>query len=357
MSSPAAPFTVRSTADLIALVPVVIGFEPEESLTLLSFAANPPGRPFHARVDLPPVDGGCPDGRPDREALEQVVRSISEPVSRQRVTQAALLVHSARPRLAAETAGPMAEALAGPRSPRVRLLDSVRVHDGRWFRLPGPHVAWEPTPADGVPFDVALHPFRLHSVVSGRVLHASREALAATLEPDRAAVARVAAQSSRTPTAGVAEAEWARRTVAASAASGRPLDDGGAARLLTGMRDLRVRDAAWSTMTRADAPAHAELWRDLVRRSPDALLPAPGSLLAFAAWLAGEGALAWCALDRVRAVEPGYSLAGLVAGALEHACDPRVWSPGDLGMPDTPPEGAVGATGAVRPSPRGPECG
>jgi hypothetical protein len=48
-------------------------------------------------------------------------------------------------------------------------------------------------------------------------------------------------------------------------------------------------------------------------------------VLAFAAWLAGDGALAWCAVDRCQAVEPDHSLAGLVAQLLESATSPDDW--------------------------------
>jgi hypothetical protein len=74
-----------------------------------------------------------------------------------------------------------------------------------------------------------------------------------------------------------------------------------------------------------------ELWRDVVRRCPTELLAAPASLLAFAAWLAGDGALAWCALDRCALADPDYRMAGLVAHTLEQALPPSVWTP----LPDS----------------------
>ena len=42
---------VRSMSDLLSLVPVVLGFEPQESLVITAVAGFRPG--FHARVDLP----------------------------------------------------------------------------------------------------------------------------------------------------------------------------------------------------------------------------------------------------------------------------------------------------------------
>ena len=79
-------------------------------------------------------------------------------------------------------------------------------------------------------------------------------------------------------------------------------------------------------MHRTDARRHVTLWRDLVRRSPQDLVAAPASLLAFAAWLDGNGALAWCALDRVAAVDPAYPMAHFVGTLLEQAVPPSAWS-------------------------------
>jgi hypothetical protein len=85
-------------------------------------------------------------------------------------------------------------------------------------------------------------------------------------------------------------------------------------------------------MIRENADVHVDLWRDVVRRSPEDLVAAPAALLGFAAWLAGDGALAWCAVDRAQQAEPGYGLAGLLAQALAGGVPPSAWRP--LG-PDT----------------------
>ena len=89
---------------------------------------------------------------------------------------------------------------------------------------------------------------------------------------------------------------------------------------------------AWAQMDRENAEAHVDLWRDVVRRSPEDLLAPPAALLGFAAWLAGNGALAWCAVDRAHRAEPGYGLAGLLSQALAGGVPPSAWEP--LG-PDT----------------------
>ena len=46
---------------------------------------------------------------------------------------------------------------------------------------------------------------------------------------------------------------------------------------------------------------------------------------ALAAWLSGQGALAWCAIDRCRESDSDYGLAGLLAELLAHAVPPSAW--------------------------------
>ena len=88
-----------------------------------------------------------------------------------------------------------------------------------------------------------------------------------------------------------------------------------------------TRDVAWAEITRASSGHHVELWRGLVRRAPRDLLPGACSLLAFAAWQHGDGALAWCAIDRCLDVDPDYSMAHCVAQILTGAVPPSVWEP------------------------------
>ncbi len=201
--------------------------------------------------------------------------------------------------------------------PGSTVLEALRVDDGRWHPLHGP-----PTriPA-GVPYDVSSHPFVAAAVLDGRVLHGSREALAATLASrpeDVAAVERALPQPE-------ASGAWVARLVATHTEASTSPTDAEAARLLLAVADPRVRDAAWAGITRADARRHVELWSGLVRRCPDDLLPHAAGVLAFAAWLAGDGALAWCAVDRGREVDPDHSLVGLVADLLEGAVPPAEW--------------------------------
>jgi len=80
----------------------------------------------------------------------------------------------------------------------------------------------------------------------------------------------------------------------------------------------------WLDMNRGNAASHVALWTDITGRAPDEVRAAPASLLGFAGWLSGHGALAWCALDQVPKEQP-YGLAQLVATAVQCGLHPREW--------------------------------
>lgn len=51
------------------------------------------------------------------------------------------------------------------------------------------------------------------------------------------------------------------------------------------------------------------------------------ALLGFCAWLSGNGALGWCAVDRALEADPDQSLARLVGDVLTAAMPPWRWRP------------------------------
>ena len=86
-----------------------------------------------------------------------------------------------------------------------------------------------------------------------------------------------------------------------------------------------LRDEAWTWLDRADARRAVDVWTDAVRRLPQSHVAGPAAVLAFAAWLVGDGALAWCAVDRCREADPTHSLASLVSELLDSATSPHLW--------------------------------
>jgi hypothetical protein len=173
-----------------------------------------------------------------------------------------------------------------------------------------------------VPYDVGGHLFRAQAVLDGMVVLESRADLEATLRPDGDLVAeteRAVRRAAPSPPGEIADLVDVRLEAGRFATTEL-------ARVLLGLLETRGRDAAWAAMTREVAPAHVRLWTDAVQRAPTELVSAPAALLALSAWLAGQGALAWCAVDRCREVEPDNTLAAVVADALDHAVPPSRWA-------------------------------
>jgi hypothetical protein len=293
--------TARSAEDLLALVPVVLGFEPDDSIVMLTLDAH---QTFHARVDLPP----------DRRGVAEVVEVLLEPAVRHGARAVVLLLYTADDDLARAV---VRRVRRGPGGRVPALAEALRVDRGRWYPLLRRR---RDLGATGVPFDVSSHPFVVEAVVAGRVLHGSRAALAATLRPDPAAVAAIAA-ARVTP----GSAAWVARVIEEWVPRDDPPPDDVTARLLASIAVPRVRDVAWTSVPRAAARDHARFWEGLVRRAPDELVAHAAAVLALCAWVAGDGALAWCAVDRAREEDADHSLARLVADLLTAAVPPADW--------------------------------
>ena len=317
--SDAPAFRAKSPTDLLALVPSLLGFHPEDSVVLLT--VGDALTPFHARVDLPT----------DPVGLVTVVDHLAGVAGRSRASRVALVVYSDDAGLAEAVTYRLEDGLAG-----ADLVCAVRADGDRWWPVGAdPH---DP----GTAYDLDTHPWTAQAVVAGRVVLGSRRELAESLvgtDPEEAE--RIAAIAddvasrlggSATPSAAratlVVEGRWVRRRVCRFLEDGRRLDAHDVARLTTLMAvSVEVRDVAWAEMSRENAVRHVDLWRDVVRRAPVELRAAAASLLGFAAWLAGDGALAWCAVDRAQQAEPGYGLAGLLTQMLAGAMPPSAWQP------------------------------
>jgi len=293
----------RTPADIAAFVPLALGFVPERSVVLLS-VGSPGG--MSARVDLPQ----------DPDDVDDVVEALVRPARRNGVSDVVVVVYDDDTTVADEAAWSLHEELTAA---GISVREVLRVHDDHWYAvLPGaPLAAYR-----GVPFARAEHPFTAQGVFDGRVTHASREALRATLAPDVGAIATTEpALAGSRPLPGGALASLVRHHLRDGTTFSVDELAAVACTLPSGAR----RDEAWVWLLRSEARGAVDLWTDAVRRLPDRHVAGPAAVLAFAAWLLGDGALAWCAVDRCRDAEPSHSLADLVARLLESATSPDHW--------------------------------
>jgi len=175
----------------------------------------------------------------------------------------------------------------------------------------------------------------------------AREDLEATIAPQAGPVRdamRQATADAQQWTAGLVREPTAARTqvttcggellraALAAYSDGRRISDTDTARLSVLIGDLRVRDEAWVLIDAADISPHLALWSDMARRAITNVA-ACASLLAFAAWTAGNGGLANIALARALDADPGYRLAHLITQALQAGMPPLarpLMTPGEL---------------------------
>src|SRR3954449_10731240 len=115
-------FTARRPVDLVAVVPQVLGFHPEDSVVLLTFG---PGESFHARVDLP-TDGH------DQVDVADLLTGV---VTRHGVRRVAVLLYTDDPWVAATFHDAVVPRLVRR---EVEVIDVLRVGGGRFHSAADP---------------------------------------------------------------------------------------------------------------------------------------------------------------------------------------------------------------------------
>lgn len=324
---------LKGQHDIVAAVPYLVGFHPQDSLVCLALRDN--RVTLAVRLDL--------SGRDDDPGYRQAVDHAAEVIAHN--GPLAIIVGYGTPGRVDPAVALLTGTLAAA---NVEVFGVLRVTDGRYYCLDCDGEC----PADGVAYDPSASMFPAEAVYRGMAPLPSRAALADLIEPITGprretmraasddAVWRLtemlyAATPARTgaPIAGwrtsAPPARVMERGVTAvqqafdAAARAETLSDGDAAWLTAVLLIPEVRDHAWKASDGSDA--HRELWIDITRRAMPVLTPAPACLLAITAYLAGDGALARIAADRALHADPGYSLAHLLSRALQAGVSPHVW--------------------------------
>jgi Domain of unknown function (DUF4192) len=313
---------VRSTVDLLAIVPYLIGFHPVDSLVVVAMRGGQVV--FAARGDLP-------GWRASAAARGSLADQLAGVVKRQGCQTASVIGYGAPERVAA--AVPVACAALSRSG--VEVLDALRVTAGRYFSL----LCADPEccPPDGTPFDVNASPLAAEAVFAGQVVLPDRTALVRQVAPlggltresvrqateraeDRLAELVVAQEGGRPAAAVLRAGKAAVREALTRGEAGDPLTDDEVAWLTLLLCDQPVRDFAWERTTPDEW--QVALWTEVLRRAEPDLAPAPASLLAFAAWRSGFGSLASVALERALGADPTYPMALLLDDMLRRGVPP-----------------------------------
>lgn len=321
--------TLRSPGDLAAAVPYLLGFHPEHSVVVLAFRDR--ALTCATRGDLP-----GPAGSPEAVACELVNAALRQPA-----TAVAVLAYGPQDRAAAAVAA----VRAATERRGLDIRDALRVDQGRWwsFACEDPQCC----PPEGTPFDPhssevaatcafqGLPALPSRADLAGQVAPAGGPAREAMTRATERAWSRLSDRLGHLPedqgaAVVLAEGEEAAKRAVATYEAGGHLEDDEVAWLAVLLLSIPVRDAAWLQVQGTEP--HVHLWLDVTRRAEPDLVPAPASLLAFAAWRAGNGPLAGVALERALREDPGYSMARLLAHGLRHGLPPSAFD--GWGTPD-----------------------
>lgn len=308
--------TITSTVDLLAAVPCLLGFHPTDSLVVLAMRGGQVV--FAARGDLP-------RRRTSKASLAAHADQIAAVVARQEA-QAATVIGYGPPERVDRAVTAICDALADR---RVKIFDTLRVTSGRYWSVGCDNP--ECCPPEGTPFDVTTSPVAAEAVFAGQVVLPNRTALTRSVAPVRGAARKSMCQATLramdrlaalSPEALVREGKAAVRSALSRAETGDRLRDDEVAWLTLLLCHRRVRDFAWRLTTPDDW--QTTLWTDVLTRAEPDLAAAPATLLAYAAWRCGNGALASVALERALRADPEYPMALLLDETLQDGTPPSI---------------------------------
>jgi Domain of unknown function (DUF4192) len=310
-------FHLNRPGVLIAALPAVLGFVPEKSLVLVTVDRGEMGCVM--RVDL--SDELVP-------SLEHVadVAAAAKPDS-----AIAVVVdeEGANCRMCNDEHRELADLLTTALAERGIELLAAHVVDrvaagGRWHCADGCGNA-------GTVDDPSASPLAVAAVLDGRRLYARRAELQQVIElidPARAAALADAIgagkpdQAERPDDAARADVE-AAIAAAARLADAVELGDDEVARLALALTDLRVRDTLYALAVGENAGQAESLWAELSRTLPEPWRVEALVLLAFSAYVRGDGPLAGVSLEAALRGDPTHRMAGMLDTALQSGLRPE----------------------------------
>ncbi|MFZ1412833.1 MAG: DUF4192 domain-containing protein [Micropruina sp.] len=293
---------VRGLEEMLGVLPHVMGFHPEESLVAILLEHN--DVVLTARVDLTCVaDPG--------EAEQHITRMTSRfPGAR-----VCLIAYTEDPALGWEVLAEC-EMTAG-----LATVCTLLVTGGWWFDHPcGP----------GEPYDPRASIAAAEATLRGMPARPSRADLAALVRgPSDPAGQRASFTTQLKWLDDVLDPAQERsflvRLLQEAIARPTDLSDEDVARLALLVRSPDPRDQASMMLCRKTAPALLAVWSTVVSRTPPEFALQPLALMGMAAWVAGEGALSVCCLERAETLAPRAGLVAILSDTNSLMLAPDYW--------------------------------
>jgi hypothetical protein len=340
---------VKGPAQVISLVPWLLGFQPGNADLVVIGTAPPRGRvTLTWRWDLPD---------PATPVLAVQARHAIAALAVQGCTKA-VAVGFGPERLVAPAVTLIRQAATAA---GLEIGDLLRADGGRyWSYL---CASSRCCPPEGTPYNPDASPVTIAYQAAGAPPpRASRAAVAATIAPAtgaeaapmRQAMERAAPRARRLdqrgsrpgrkacqPPLAISGTRAVSAAITAYRGGGTITSCDQLAWLAVTLAVPQVRDAALLRMDPAHRHAHQRLWTTLTRLAPSGHVAAPAALLAFTAWQDGNGVLASLALDRAQADSPADNAARVLRTALESGAPSALADPAAMirqaGPERTPP--------------------
>jgi hypothetical protein len=314
-------FELNRPGALIAALPAVLGFVPENSLILVSLGDGELGSVM--RVDL------------SEELLSRVGHLAEVAAAAQPEAMVAVIVDADGARCPGcseeyrQLCAALTEALAQHDIELLatHVVDRVAL-GGRWHCVEG-------CGASGLIEDPSASPLAAAAVLDGRRLYARRADLQAVITPDDPARSAALATALRQQAAARRAAHRAHpvrcargdvdNAIAAASrvAAGESLSDAELAKLGCALRDVQVRDILYALAVGENAGEAESLWALLARTLPPPWRVEALVLVAFSAYARGDGPLAGVSLQDALRCEPDHRMAGMLDTALQSGLRPE----------------------------------
>lgn len=309
-------FNIRRPGSLIAALPAVLGFVPEQSLVLVSIDDGQMGCVMRLDLSLAMTDEL--DHLAEVAAASQPHAAIAVIVDEEGADcQHCRDIH-------AGLADTVEEGLSlhGIELTAAYVVDRVAA-GGHWHCACGCAMR-------GVIEDPSASPLAVAAVLDGRRLYRRRADLQEIVEPDESRGERMRAVIAGLPApSGSRRRAQARADIESALASAAQLADGQCpadaqlARLAVALTDPQVRDTLYALAVGEFAGQAESLWVELSRALPPPWRAEALVLLAFSAYARGDGPLAGISLDAALRCAPEHRMAGMLDTALQSGMRPE----------------------------------
>lgn len=307
---------LRSPNDIVATLPYLAGEPPKPGLAVITLDGGRVGSVAY-----------CDLGRPKAPDPVFAAQTVTTQAMEEGCGSLLVVGYGTGEQITAYVHNIIAEA----KGRGLTVMDALGVHDGRYWSYtcerpeccPPEGTRIDPDrsvgPAEAVfrgisPRSVAdqVAEGRRSLVPSGVVQPETVEAATAVAEAETENLRSFGEQALRDHAARVM-----REVIETERTGAGPQDVETLVRLAVYLRDIKVRDIVWKKIIPETAGTHLDLWSRVTRTAAFGDRAAPASLVAVAAWLRDDTALAQGAFDTALSANPNYSMAKLMQHALK----------------------------------------